>query len=608
MLLFCLAGKSIAQAPSALDSLFGTLFIDVDGDCMHDPFEELLPNWTVTASVEDTLNGGILTYSATTNADGYYMIDIPSGPLYPLFLNGSLIQVQPPLDFEEYCTTQCSTFNLIYPPSGIPSARIDYALQCDTVPPCPFIEVDIATNFLRPCFASKYSIYYQNYTSLYIPDATIQVTLDPVIQVTGANFPYSTNGNVYTFDLGTVNPFAWNQIVLDVFTPCDEPVGKTYCAEVHSFPDTCQALAGQNWDGSKIELNAACNGDQVIFTLKNVGTGNMTAQSEYIVIEDNVLLMQTPGQFQLNAGNELHFEYPANGSFYRMEADQSPGYPGHYPPIAWAEGCGSGGPVSFGFVNQYSMGDEDPWLDVFCIESVNSYDPNDKQGFPKGVGEKHYIDQNEDLEYLIRFQNTGTAPAINVVVRDTLPVHLDPNTLRRGASSHFYTLDIAGNGVLVFKFPNINLPDSNANQEASQGFVKFRISQRKDLPLETEIKNTAAIFFDFNDPIITNQTLHTIGKDFLSLSNTQSILDSRIQVQLMPNPAIGQVLVDVKGLENTDADLSFRLISMQGAQVLSGNFNGSTFTFDSGKLPQGIYAYEIRNKGQLAATGKVLKM
>jgi hypothetical protein len=330
---------------------------------------------------------------------------------------------------------------------------------------------------------------------------------------------------------------------------------------------------------------------------------------EYIVVEDDVLLMQTPGQFKLDAAQELQLSYPANGHFYRLEAMEPDGYPGANQALAWAEGCGGTSNSSLGFVNQYYLGDEELWLDVFCMESVGSFDPNDKQGFPRGVGEEHYIDKNVDIEYMIRFQNTGTAPAVNIEIRDTLPVEwLDLATLQSGASSHYYQSDIVGNGVVVFKFENINLPDSNANFDASQGFVKFRISQRKDVPLETKIKNTAAIFFDFNAPVITNQTLHTIGKDFLELSNTQTILDPRIQVQLMPNPARDQVRVVAKGLENTQSALTFRLISTLGQQVLTGTFDGNTFTFDASQLPQGVYGYEIRNHGQLAATGKVLKL
>jgi len=608
LLLLFMAGRSIAQPPPILDSIYGYVFRDIDGDCIQDAFETGLENWAIWAVSWDSI-GGPDTLIGLTDANGLYTITVP----FPNAGNVAyFFNAYPPNDNNGYCVQTCENYQEIFPgPSGGNTFTLEanFGYYCDTMPFCPIIDVDIATPILRPCFVSTYFVDYKNLGSIPAPDAYIDVTFDLPLQVLSASEPYSLIGNVYRFQLGTLQAFAQGSFSIEVFTPCDEPVGKTYCAEAHAYPDTCITPPGANWDGSKIEVSAFCENDVVSFSLKNVGTGDMTNMLEYIVVEDNVLLMQTPGQFQLNAGDELLLPYPADGSFFRLEAQQSPGYPGFSQPIAWAEGCGGNGSLSLGFVNQYPLGDNAPWIDIFCLESVASFDPNDKQGFPRGVGDEHYIDQNVDLEYMIRFQNTGTASAINIEIRDTLQVQwLDPNTIRPGAGSHPYQFDMQGNGVVVFKYQNINLPDSNANFDASQGFVKFRINQRKDVPLETEIKNTAAIFFDFNAPIITNQTLHTVGKDFLVLSNTQAILDPRIQVQLMPNPTIGQVQVLAKGLENTPSALTFRLVSMLGEQVLTGIFDGSNFTFDASQLPQGVYAYEIRNNGQLAATGKVLKM
>lgn len=610
LLLLFIAGKSIAQPPPTVDSLYGHVFRDIDGDCIQDPSEIGLENWTITAVLYDSIGVNVDTFYGLTNANGLYTIQVP----YPTtaYIDYNVFAV-PPVDFDENCIQTCQNYEQIFPgPNGLGhtyTLEANFGFYCDTLPFCPVIDVDVAAIWLRPCFESSYFVDYINKTSTPATDAYVELTIDLPLQVVGASLPYSANGNVYTFQLGTLNAFEFGSFSVQVFTPCDEPVGATYCVEAHVFPDTCQSPPGANWDGSKIEVVAACENDVVSFTLKNVGTGDMSTALEYIVVEDNVLLMQTPGQFQLDAGQETKYDFPADGSFFRFEAQQSPGYPGSNPTVAWAEGCGTGSTFSLGYVNQYALGDDEPWIEVFCLESVNSYDPNDKQGFPRGVGEAHYIDQNVDLEYMIRFQNTGTAPAVNIEIRDTLPVQfLDPNTVRAGASSHSYQFDIQGNGVLVFKYANINLPDSNANLEASQGFVKFRISQRKDVPLETEIKNTAAIFFDFNDPIITNQTLHTVGKDFLVLSNTQAIFDARLQLKVMPNPAEGRVQVVAKGLEETQSNLTFRLVSMLGNQVLSGDFDGNTFEFDASQLPQGVYGYEVREQGRLAASGKLLKL
>ena len=98
------------------------------------------------------------------------------------------------------------------------------------------------------------------------------------------------------------------------------------------------------------------------------------------------------------------------------------------------------------------------------------------------------------MVYILRFQNLGTAPAFDVVIRDTLSEHFDISSIRPGVASHDYTFHLEGNGVAVFTFENINLPDSTSNPEGSQGFVTFSIRQNEDLPLGTVIKNDAAIY------------------------------------------------------------------------------------------------------------------
>src|SRR5690606_8312203 len=96
---------------------------------------------------------------------------------------------------------------------------------------------------------------------------------------------------------------------------------------------------------------------------------------------------------------------------------------------------------------------------------VNSYDPNDKQVLQ---GEELHIDKaGEYLDYLIRFQNTGTASAINVRILDTLHPKLDWSTLVPISASHDYYVKIKDGNHVEFMFDNIHLPDSTSNEPAS---------------------------------------------------------------------------------------------------------------------------------------------
>ena len=137
-----------------------------------------------------------------------------------------------------------------------------------------------------------------------------------------------------------------------------------------------------------------------------------------------------------------------------------------------------------------------------------SFDPNDKL-VNKGVCASGYTLMDEELEYTVRFQNTGNDTAYNVYISDVMDAQMHPSTLRILGSSHPMELNVRDNGVVTFAFNNIMLPDSGANQAESNGFVKFAISPRDTINIGSEVANTAYIYFDNNYPIKTNTTLNT---------------------------------------------------------------------------------------------------
>ena len=139
-----------------------------------------------------------------------------------------------------------------------------------------------------------------------------------------------------------------------------------------------------------------------------------------------------------------------------------------------------------------------------------SYDPNNKLAFPEGYAEPEFI-ANERITYTINFQNTGNYPAVNVLIRDTLDLDvLDLSSFEFIESSHNRFTTLSGDGVLEFSFANIYLPDSTSNEPESKGWVRFSIAPHPDLPHMTQIDNKAEIYFDINEPIITNTESRTI--------------------------------------------------------------------------------------------------
>jgi hypothetical protein len=139
---------------------------------------------------------------------------------------------------------------------------------------------------------------------------------------------------------------------------------------------------------------------------------------------------------------------------------------------------------------------------------TGAYDPNDKLATTSlGSTTSWLLDEDEWIDYTIRFQNTGTDTAFNVVITDTLPANLDPSTLIVGAATHAFNWELRSAGTLKFIFPNIQLPDSNVNEPRSHGHVCFRIKPSEGLAVGNDITNIANIYFDFNPPVITEPSV-----------------------------------------------------------------------------------------------------
>ncbi len=165
-------------------------------------------------------------------------------------------------------------------------------------------------------------------------------------------------------------------------------------------------------------------------------------------------------------------------------------------------------------VSIYELDSSNSILQVYH-DSLNqiltcAYDPNDKSVEPKGYTSEGYLLEFDEFEYLIRFQNTGTDTAHNVVIRDQLHDNLDWSSLTTIASSHPFYHHVNQVGEVEFVFENIELPDSNINFLGSQGFIKFRIDPVSGLIAGDSITNQASIYFDFNTAIVTNAVENTL--------------------------------------------------------------------------------------------------
>ncbi len=161
-----------------------------------------------------------------------------------------------------------------------------------------------------------------------------------------------------------------------------------------------------------------------------------------------------------------------------------------------------------------------------------SMDPNDIL-VDKRTIEYNTLPSNPTLRYTIRFQNTGNAPATIVNIINNLPIKLLDATFELEASSHPVNIEYTKNSrMLKFDFPGILLPDSGTNNEQSMGFVQYSIRPLTYLVPGDSIRNKALIYFDYNDPVITNYAITTIVQ---TTSVEEVVINGKLNVY--PNPA-----------------------------------------------------------------------
>jgi uncharacterized repeat protein (TIGR01451 family) len=470
----------------------GKVYIDSDEDCFADAGEQPVYQYPILLT---KLPSGE-TFAIYPATDGSYTAVID--------FNAQDASVQLNLIVPPFVNPVCATALNIPNLTGNPSVNFDMGIQSEGE--CPRMRVDLSSLFMRRCGSNFFWVNYCNDGLDTAYNAVVTVDLDPLIDLTAADFPHTVSGpnDLITFAVGDVPPFFCGSIKITAMISCDAMPGQTLCNEATVTPS---APCDGAWQGAEIETSAQCDGDSVQLILTNKGPADMNTTLNYIVVED--FIMYREGDFQLATNESMTITVPANGATWRLEAEQENGYPNANTTVAAIEGCG--GINVQGVITALGANDNGIGYDQYCGIVVASCDPNDKTAVPVGVGPDQLIRPNEWIEYKIRFQNTGTDTAFRVVVVDTLSPLFNTGSIELGAASHPYRLDIFPGGILNFVFDPIALPDSNVNEPASHGFLQFRIAQQPDLPDGTRLENTVAIYFDQNEPVFTNTAFHTIG-------------------------------------------------------------------------------------------------
>jgi len=430
------------------------------------------------------------------------------------------------------------------------------------------------------------------------------------IHCSGQGYAYTDASGVYSFIVPT-GSYTVSQTILGFYplAPCQSnaiPVSVTAssgCVHTINFADTVTPIHDMHISTWDYNLPVPGNTYYQHVVISNDGTVTESAiQAGYL----------TDGQLPSPSFIPSTI-FTGTGDYRDITSSTSPTMaPGatrpflvHYPVptniplgtnVVFEDSVAYVAPIS-NWLNDYS-----PWNNVnyFTTTTVSSYDPNFKEVSPKGTGPTGLIPYTDSvLEYMVHFQNTGTYQAQNVVVVDTLSSNLDWTTLRPIYRSAECATTIDENGVAKFTFNNINLPTATNDPITSNGMLTYTIKLKHALPVGTQIKNTASIYFDYNAPVQTNTTINTLSS--ATEVNTVAATENS-SFTVFPNPAnnIVYAVINSNGANANGyisiCDLSGRVVmtkeisTAKGQQKVSVNVN---------TLSPGIYFVNLYNDSKV---------
>jgi len=330
-----------------------------------------------------------------------------------------------------------------------------------------------------------------------------------------------------------------------------------------------------------VPLNAANPGFDANYKLVYKNKGNTVVSGTLsLTFTDNVMdfVSSTPVQ-SMEEPNILNWNYTNLQPFETREIEVvfNLNSPQESPAL-------NGGEIlEFIAIVDPLSGDEMPSDNTSTLnqEVVNSFDPNDKTCLEGSVVSTELIGQY--VHYVIRFENTGTFFAQNVVVKDEIDLSkFDLNSLIVLSASHQQWTRINGNKV-EFIFENIQLPFPPS--EERYGYIAFKIKLKNNLAVGDTFSNFASIYFDYNFPIITEPATTSIE----ALSNPDFEFSSF--VKLYPNPASSVVTIESQTINLKSVEIFNSL-----GQLIQANPNeNNQLNIDVSGLQTGTYFVKVNS-------------
>lgn len=358
----------------------------------------------------------------------------------------------------------------------------------------------------------------------------------------------------------------------------NSPFGQDICIVPNSVVNDLEAILAP--------LTPARPGFDADYQLmvKNVGNQILSGDISLSYPEDLMAFLDSELPFDVSTSNSftwnftdlLPFQAFSVNITFTVNPPTDPNFPVNIDDI-----------LTFDLTANPVSGDNNPENNSFILNQtvVGSFDPNDIICLE---GENIFVEEvGNDVHYRIRFENTGTFPAQNIVVENIIDTQkFDLSSLQVLSGNHEFVTRIIGNKV-EFIFENINLPFDDANND---GYIIYKIKTQSTLQEGDVFVNSASIYFDFNFPIETNN-YSTIVTDNLSIND----FESTSYIKIYPNP-----VENVLNFETQFNIEKIQIFNLLGKLIQEVSPSQNTHEINVSQLTDGIYLIEIQSENKKA--------
>ncbi|NOT37713.1 MAG: T9SS type A sorting domain-containing protein [Saprospiraceae bacterium] len=586
--------------PVGIQTCTSTFFVDryCSGILTLGPYFDIDRDCRFTLS---DIYGKDLWFKAEGLGKNYYSISGNYGLQFKLPFGNYSVSPLLPIEENKFCNQR--DYDLLPEWNGF---NASYALLTNKVTKGNCAEPSIRFSFgPYDCNSIPITFHYKNNGTSTLVNAYVEIQMDPIVNILSLSERYIILPNKrIRVDLGNLNPNQSGTFIGMFERDCDSPI-RYVCFEAFIFPEI--DCLYKNIGSTYIVANSSCSTDSAFFTLTNRTDIDMQEEKSVSIIEDDIIIFMK--QYKLNGQQSVSFGVPLKGKYYNLVSDLVSTFPVYNKPNSHLINCNYDS-IQIIDINKTQYSAFGNQLNSYFDCIGNPYDPNMKVANPIGFGNEHKISKDDVVEYKIHFQNVGTAPAKNVVIKDIIDQNLDLFSIYNLASSHEYNVILdSGTREVKFVFNNINLPDSTTDYLGSHGFVSFLVQPISNVKIPTIIKNSAAIYFDQNSLVLTDTVFHTIDTNFIEVvvSTDHKIRDG-IEIKAYPNPITNTLRIEVK---NYFGAYEIKIYNLEGRQVgqkkkLKAE---SGIEFNLSEFLPGVYFYRIIDSDKFTnlASGKLIK-